>query len=181
MLFYPCLFKNYINNETIRVQFISDINNTFKKFKEIDANINCFIIILDFVFNYFTNRNNLNYENIKLLNEEILNGKDNEYDDYMIYNNNVINNNNFKSDIKINKHDCGNNKKNLNLLEVEKDYVEDEKSFNNFKISTNRTDINKLEDDTILNAIIDNINKHKNKSKNSKNNSKKKNKNKNKK
>ena len=67
---YPCLFKNYINNETINVQFTIDINDNFRKLKEIQANINCFIIIPEFVFNYFVNKNSLNYEYIKILNEE---------------------------------------------------------------------------------------------------------------
>lgn len=60
MIFYLYLFKNYINNEEIRGQFLPDINNTFKKLNGIDANINCFIIIHDSVFNNFINKNNLN-------------------------------------------------------------------------------------------------------------------------
>ena len=54
----------------------------------IEVNINCFINIPEFVFNYFVNKNNLNYESIKNLNEE----KNNEIevDDYMIYNENEL-------------------------------------------------------------------------------------------
>ena len=50
---YPCLFKEFINNETIKVKFISNINKIFKESKEINGNISCFIIIPLFVFNYF--------------------------------------------------------------------------------------------------------------------------------
>ena len=48
---FPWLFKEYINSETIKVKFLTNINKNFKDVKEINGNISCFIIMPEFVFN----------------------------------------------------------------------------------------------------------------------------------
>ena len=51
--YYPCLFREYINTETIKLAFEININKEFQKKNEINCNINNLIIVPEFVYNYF--------------------------------------------------------------------------------------------------------------------------------
>ena len=42
---YPCVFKQYINEDTIKAYFISTINDKFEKNSDILDNIDCFLIV----------------------------------------------------------------------------------------------------------------------------------------
>ena len=52
-MFYPSIFKQYINEDTIKAYFISSINEKFEKNSELFSNFNCFIIFLEFAFRQF--------------------------------------------------------------------------------------------------------------------------------
>ena len=56
---YPCVFIEYINNEVIKIKFDIKINKEFEKDKIIKTNIDSFIIIPEFVYNYSSNLENL--------------------------------------------------------------------------------------------------------------------------
>ena len=49
---YPCLFKDFVGNDTIKIVFEYD-NFSFKKNKDYKVNIDCLIIIPEFVYHYF--------------------------------------------------------------------------------------------------------------------------------
>ena len=87
---YPCIFQNYINTETIKISFEIDINNQFKKDTAIFCNLDCLIIIPEFVYNYFIikNKRNIFFNNME--NIDNVKDKDNILDDsidYMKFNN----------------------------------------------------------------------------------------------
>ena len=57
---YQCIFKDFINNETIKINFELAINNEHRKNKELNINIDCLIIIPEFVYNYYIIKFNRN-------------------------------------------------------------------------------------------------------------------------
>ena len=66
--YYPCLFRDYINTETVKLAFEIDINKEFQRNNEINCNINSLILVPEFVYNYFiikikNNQHTLNYKN----------------------------------------------------------------------------------------------------------------------
>ena len=54
---YPCIFQEYSNSETINIFFEIDINSEFLKNKNILCKLDCFIIVSEFVYNYFILKN----------------------------------------------------------------------------------------------------------------------------
>ena len=80
----PCIFKQYINEDNIKVYFNINIDENFSLGKEIITNIDNVIIVPEFVFNYFV----LNYGHNKVEigdnNDIDLINDDDKYD-YMIY------------------------------------------------------------------------------------------------
>ena len=79
---YPCIFKEIVNNDTIKIYFEENIVN-FEKNKEYKVNIESLIIIPEFVYNYYLikfNKNQTILPNISLEEEnEILS----DSEDYM--------------------------------------------------------------------------------------------------
>ena len=51
---YPCKFKEYVNNENIKAIFEININNVYNIDEEIIGNLECFIIVPEFVYNYYS-------------------------------------------------------------------------------------------------------------------------------
>ena len=56
---YPCIFKEIVNNDTIKIYFEENIVN-FEKNKEYKVNIESLIIIPEFVYNYYLIKFNKN-------------------------------------------------------------------------------------------------------------------------
>ena len=81
---YPCIFKDFINNETIKINFELDINNEYRKNKELNINIDCLIIIPEFVYNYYIIKINKNQivNKISFSEDEIEQDFDNDYMEY---------------------------------------------------------------------------------------------------
>ena len=83
---YPCKFKEYINNENIKVSFEVNINNNFRKDQEIIGNVECYIIIPEFLYNYYSNL----YSKDQVFTENMLYKEDDDQSqesyDYMVFN-----------------------------------------------------------------------------------------------
>ena len=67
---YPCIFKEYINTETVKLVFEIDINKEFERNKEINCNMNNLNLVPEFVYNYFiikikNNQQTMNCKNVK--------------------------------------------------------------------------------------------------------------------
>ena len=80
----PCIFKQYINEDNIKVYFSINIDEDFGLDKEIISSVENVIIVPDFVFNYFV----INYgHNIVEIGENKDNDIINDEDkfDYMVY------------------------------------------------------------------------------------------------
>ena len=81
---YPCIFKQYVNNNTIKINFEIDIS-PFEKNKDYKVDIDCLIIIPEMVYNYFVIKKNKN-QSVQL-NSNSRDSEDNssEIYDYMEY------------------------------------------------------------------------------------------------
>ena len=123
----PCIFNQFINEDVIKVSFPSKINEIFNLKNEILLNIECGIIVPEFVFNYFTNKVK---NELKKTEDDFFNQIENEENyDYMIYKNNeIFESNNFEN-IEVTKD----NTKENNIDEKENDEVENMKSGKNNK------------------------------------------------
>ena len=81
---YPCLFKELVGKDTIKIFFEFDIRN-FEKNKDYKVNSECLIIIPEFVYNYFIIKHNKNqtFPNDSIFEEN--SEKLSEISDYMEY------------------------------------------------------------------------------------------------
>ena len=84
---YPCKFKEYVNNENIKAIFEIKINNFYNIDKEIIGNIECFIIVPEFVYNYYSilYKKKENITENKLYKDDDVENEENS--DYMAFNN----------------------------------------------------------------------------------------------
>ena len=80
----PCIFIEYKNNESIKAYLNDKYKDIYNMENEICGNIECFIVVPEFVYNYFLNKNNV-INNIKGFDMESDNS--NDLFDYMQYNN----------------------------------------------------------------------------------------------
>ena len=60
-----CIFQDYSNSETKKILLEIDMNSEFLKNKNILCKLDCFMILSEFVYNYFISKNN----KAKVLNE----------------------------------------------------------------------------------------------------------------
>ena len=81
----PCIFKTYINSDTIQVYFDKDISEEYKKGIEISVSINTCIIVPEFVYNYYLTKHKKIQDDDNNDANEINNEKENCLMDYMQY------------------------------------------------------------------------------------------------
>ena len=101
----PCIFLEYKNNETIKVNVNDNFTEKLNNENIICGHIDCFIIVPEFVYNYYSN---------KQMNLNITNNLDKDLDliDYMEYKG-VEKNNNLSSKLVLTNSDAKDNNKDL--------------------------------------------------------------------
>ena len=81
---YPCIFKDVVNSDIIKISFEENIN-CFEKSKEYKVNIESLIIIPEFVYNYYLIKYNKNQSILHNISSEEENEISSEIEDYMEY------------------------------------------------------------------------------------------------
>ena len=115
----PCIFLEYKNNETIKVIISDNFKEKLNNENIILGNIECFIIVPEFVYNFYNNKH-MKLNDINNLDKDI------DLFDYMEYKKDEKNNN-LSSHLGSSNIDDNDDNKELNNLDQKENLISDSK------------------------------------------------------